>query len=169
MINKHILRVLKAIVPSDKEIVIANIGTDRELFDSVAPLVGTMLREVDTDYTVYGHMENPITALNVESWGKFIHEKHEDDFIIGVDACISKSKTIGDTYIRLEGVKPGSGVGKTLPRIGDVAILGVIGSNIVEAKLCSLKTVENLASDIVDTLLEFDKIRREEEEEVYED
>ena len=166
MVNKTMLRTLRAVVPIDKRIVIVNIGTNIEVFDSVAPLVGSMLQDADTDYEIYGDMDKPITALNVKEWITLINEEHKDDFIIGIDACISKSREIGETYLRLDPIKPGSGVGKVLPPVGEVGILGVVARNRQDVRFCSQAKVVKIANDIVDTLLELDKIRKEERREI---
>ena len=55
-----------------------------------------------------------------------INQKHENAFIIAIDASLGKSDHIG--YITLgEGpLKPGAGVDKDLPEVGDLFITGIV-------------------------------------------
>ena len=55
-----------------------------------------------------------------------IYQKHENAFIVAIDASLGKSDHIG--YIALgEGpLKPGAGVNKDLPEVGDLFITGIV-------------------------------------------
>ncbi len=55
--------ILKDII-NENTIVIC-IGTDRAIGDALGPLVGTMLKNSDFKYPVYGTLDNPIHALNI--------------------------------------------------------------------------------------------------------
>ncbi|MGL5765265.1 MAG: spore protease YyaC, partial [Sarcina sp.] len=109
--------------------IIICIGTDKCIGDSLGPLTGTLLKENNCPIPVYGTLENPIHALNLELEVAKIKLKHPTSKIIAIDACIGNSKAIGEIQIRPEGLKPGKGVGKALPIIGDLSIIGIIDTS----------------------------------------
>lgn len=111
---------IKPIV-KDKNPLIVCIGTDRSTGDSLGPLVGTILKRNNID--VLGTIDDPVHAVNLNEAIK----ESKDRFVIAVDACLGKdNSSVG--YIRLEqgSLKPGTGVGKELPSIGDYNIAGVV-------------------------------------------
>ncbi|GMB09770.1 putative sporulation protein YyaC [Thermolongibacillus altinsuensis] len=108
-------------------IVIVCIGTDRSTGDSLGPLVGTMLKEKQiSPFHVYGTLEEPIHAVNLEEKLKEIKMMHKNGFIIAVDACLGKLKSIGMITVEKGPLKPGAGVNKQLPPVGDIHITGVV-------------------------------------------
>ncbi|MGL4742631.1 MAG: spore protease YyaC [Sarcina sp.] len=108
--------------------IIVCIGTDKCIGDSLGPLTGSLLLEKNFPLPVYGTLESPIHALNLETEIAKIRKIHPTSKIIAIDACIGNSKAIGEIQIRPEGLKPGKGVGKILPIIGDISIVGIIDS-----------------------------------------
>ena len=78
------------------------------------------------NYQVYGTLEEPVHAKNLKDTIDMIHQVHEDAFIIAIDASLGKSNHVG--YITLgEGpLKPGAGVDKELPEVGDIYITGIV-------------------------------------------
>ncbi|WP_147535999.1 spore protease YyaC [Bacillus marasmi] len=112
---------------ANRPIVFVCIGTDRSTGDSLGPLVGTFLEEkVISPFFVYGTLENPIHAVNLKEQLNAIHEKHADPFIIGIDACLGRLKSVGVIQIAEGPVKPGAGVNKDLPEVGDIHITGIV-------------------------------------------
>lgn len=112
-----------------KEVVILCIGTDRSTGDALGPLVGTFLSEsrLPEHITVYGTLENPVHALNLEEKLGEIETKHPDAFVMAIDACLSsKRKRIGHIIIEEEPLLPGASVHKNLPPVGDVSISGIV-------------------------------------------
>ncbi|WP_042352969.1 spore protease YyaC [Bacillus massiliigorillae] len=110
-----------------KSIVVACIGTDRSTGDSLGPLVGTYLTEKpNSPFLVYGTLENPIHAVNLQEKVQEIKEKHHDAFIIAVDACLGRMKNVGTVQIGDGPLKPGAGVNKNLPEVGDIHVTGIV-------------------------------------------
>ncbi|MDP4161503.1 MAG: spore protease YyaC [Bacillota bacterium] len=112
---------------ASRPIVIVCIGTDRSTGDSLGPLVGTLLEEKKVpSFYVYGTLDDPIHAVNLADKLKEINEKHYHPFIIGIDACLGRFKSVG--FIQLEDgpVKPGAGVNKELPEVGELHITGIV-------------------------------------------
>lgn len=111
----------------ERPVVFVCIGTDRSTGDSLGPLVGTLLEEKRLKtFHVYGTLENPIHAVNLVERLEEIKANHFNPIIIAIDACLGRLKSVG--YIQLaEGpVKPGAGVNKELPSVGDFHITGIV-------------------------------------------
>lgn len=127
-VEKISLNLLSSIpVHRSKPIVIACIGTDRSTGDSLGPLVGTFLSEKPASpFLVYGTLENPIHAVNLQEKVQEIKDKHNDPFIIAVDACLGRMKNVGAVQIGDGPLKPGAGVNKNLPEVGNIHITGIV-------------------------------------------
>jgi len=114
-------------VDSNQPIVFICIGTDRSTGDSLGPLIGTLLNEKNiAPFSVYGTLDDPIHALNLEERLAEIKNVHENPFIIGIDACLGRMKSVGAIQIGEGPVKPGSGVNKELPPVGNIHITGIV-------------------------------------------
>ncbi|MCQ6280226.1 spore protease YyaC [Bacillus sp. EB600] len=114
-------------VMTSRPIVFVCIGTDRSTGDSLGPLVGTLLEEKKLQsFYYYGTLDDPIHAVNLEEKLKEINEKHFHPFIIGIDACLGRFKSVGFIEIGNGPVKPGAGVNKELPAVGQIHITGIV-------------------------------------------
>lgn len=109
--------------------VIVCIGTDKCIGDCLGPLVGTFLKESFFPLPVYGTIESPIHALNIDNRINEIKKLHPNASIIGIDACLGDSKSIGEIHTRDYPIHPGKGVGKSLPDVGTISIIGIIDSS----------------------------------------
>jgi putative sporulation protein YyaC len=110
-----------------RPVVFVCIGTDRSTGDSLGPLVGTLLEEkAVAPFHVYGTLDDPIHAVNLEEKLKEIKESHVRPYIIGIDACLGRLKSVGVIQVGSGPVKPGAGVNKELPEVGDMHITGIV-------------------------------------------
>ncbi len=110
-----------------RPIVFVCIGTDRSTGDSLGPLVGTLLQERKIpSFYIYGTLDDPIHAMNLEAKIKEIKEKHFHPFMIGIDACLGRIKSVGVIEVGEGPVKPGAGVNKDLPAVGHIHITGIV-------------------------------------------
>ena len=124
------------------------IGTDKCIGDCLGPLVGTLLKEKNFPLPLYGTLEEPIHALNIDTELKKINKNHPNSFIIAIDACLSDNKSIGEIHVRNEPLKPGKGVGKILPSVGNISIIGIVDSS-SKSDLFSNRAIRlNLIMDI---------------------
>jgi putative sporulation protein YyaC len=154
-ISKNLLSLLPENI--NRPIVIVCIGTDRSTGDALGPLVGTKLKEKkQSSFHVYGTLDEPIHAVNLEEQLSFIKKKHIDSFIIGIDACLGRLKSVGDITINEGPLKPGAGVKKELPDVGEIHITGIVNvSGFMEYLVLQntrLSLVMKLANTIADGL-----------------
>lgn len=113
----------------DKNTIIVCIGTDKCIGDSLGPLVGTFLKEKNFNLPVYGTIKYPIHALNLKNKLEEIRMAHPNSYVIGIDACLGDIESIGEIHVRDYPIRPGKGVGKMLPNVGDLSIVGIVDSS----------------------------------------
>ncbi|PMC35536.1 spore protease YyaC [Bacillus sp. UMB0899] len=109
-----------------KPIVIICIGTDRSTGDSLGPLIGTSAKKELSHFHVYGTLKDPVHAVNLEETIQFIRDTHQNPFIIAIDACLGRFKSVGFMEVAKGSIKPGAGVNKELPEVGDMHITGIV-------------------------------------------
>lgn len=111
-----------------RPIVIVCIGTDRSTGDSLGPLVGSRLVSlIDSDvYPVYGTLESPVHAVNLKETVELIYQEHMNPFVIAIDACLGQLQSVGMVTLGEGPVKPGAGVNKELPAVGDIHLTGIV-------------------------------------------
>lgn len=109
--------------------IIICIGTDKCIGDCLGPLVGTFLEESSFPIPVYGTLESPIHALNIDKKIEEIKKLHPNSTIVGIDACLGDSNCIGEIHVRDYPIHPGKGVGKSLPEVGIASIIGIVDSS----------------------------------------
>ncbi|MBZ2175681.1 spore protease YyaC [Schnuerera sp. xch1] len=124
-----ILEYLRTNIKSTQELIILCIGTDRSTGDSLGPLVGYKLTPHLNYYDnvkLLGTLDNPIHAKNLNDTLNEIGRLHREAFIIAVDASLGTLDKIGYINIKKGPLKPGLGVNKNLPTIGDISITAVV-------------------------------------------
>ena len=121
----NVTRAISEIFKGEKPIIIS-IGTDLSIGDSLGPIVGTLLKERGTDCFIYGALSNPITAKDVENVKQFIASTHRGAKTLVIDAGIGEAQEVGKIKISPIELKPGIGVNKNLPAIGDASIIGIV-------------------------------------------
>lgn len=110
-----------------RQLVIAGIGTDRSTGDSLGPLVGSLLQEnMALPLHVYGTLEEPIHASNLAEKLLTINANHPHSLIIAIDACLGQSESVGSITLATGPLKPGAGVNKNLPSVGDLHFTGTV-------------------------------------------
>ncbi|MBL0385036.1 spore protease YyaC [Tumebacillus sp. ITR2] len=114
---------------TDRHVVIVCIGTDRSTGDALGPLVGAKLSARLSDephVTVYGTLESPVHAVNLKETIQEIQGRFQDPFVIAVDACLGQIASVGLVTIGNGPLKPGAGVNKVLPEVGNIHITGIV-------------------------------------------
>lgn len=108
-------------------VVILCIGTDRSTGDALGPLIGTRLKELGfTQAYIYGTLDEPVHATNLTTFIELIGSSHPRALIVAIDACLGRLDSVGHVTLALGPIKPGAGVNKSLPEVGDIAITGVV-------------------------------------------
>lgn len=107
--------------------VIICVGSDLVVGDSLGPIVGTKLNEkLQGKAFIYGTLQSPITAKEITVIQAEIKKLHPYSKILVIDAAVGYEEEIGYVKINQTGIKPGLGVNKDLPLIGDVSIIGIV-------------------------------------------
>lgn len=111
----------------EQELVIVCVGTDRSTGDSLGPFVGTHLSKQSMDsFYVYGTLDEPVHAMNLQETLDKVSAERANPFIIAVDACLGQVSSVGCIQIGDGPVKPGAGVNKDLPPVGNIHITGIV-------------------------------------------
>ncbi|MCQ6279410.1 spore protease YyaC [Bacillus sp. EB600] len=121
-IEKMANKLIDILHHTSKEIIFLCVGSDRSTGDSLGPIVGTLLKEKNIPFPIYGTLQAPVHALNIKNVIEDIHNTFEDPFIIGIDACLGDERKIGTIFIREGSFFPGKALNKELPSVGDCHI-----------------------------------------------
>lgn len=107
--------------------VVLCIGSDRVTGDCLGPLVGHILTsEFNVLAYVYGSLLSPVNALNLIDTITFIKNRHPGSMIIAVDSSLGERRDIGTIRVLDDGIYPGAAAGKSLPKVGNVAITATV-------------------------------------------
>ncbi|WP_100374322.1 spore protease YyaC [Bacillus sp. FJAT-45037] len=147
---------------SRRELVIVCIGTDRSTGDSLGPLTGTKLQERNLHrFHVYGTLENPVHAVNLEDRLKEIHKEHYRPYILAIDACLGRVNSIGKISLATGPIQPGAAVNKQLPAVGDIHMTGIVNiGGMMEYFVLQntrLYTVMKMATTMADAIYSVDQ------------
>lgn len=114
-------------VRSADGIVLLCIGTDRSIGDSLGPLVGSYLTQEEAEgFTVLGTLDNPVHAGNLVEALDWIECSFRQPLVVAVDACLGRTESIGMLTVSKGSLRPGAGVNKSLPAVGDLHLTGVV-------------------------------------------
>jgi putative sporulation protein YyaC len=103
------------------------IGTDRSTGDSLGPLIGYKIDDLNYNNTfVFGTLDKPVHAKNLETIMDEIYMTFQKPLIVAIDACLGNIDHIGYITIGKGSIKPGSGVNKNLQAVGDIYITGIV-------------------------------------------
>ena len=112
---------------TEGEVVLFCIGSDRATGDCLGPMVGTILSQAPfLDATVIGTLDKPIQAANITEAIRRIEIDHPGARIIALDAMLGNLDSVGRIFISKGSLKPGEGVQKSLPEVGDISIQGAV-------------------------------------------
>jgi putative sporulation protein YyaC len=141
------------LAPYHNSIIILCIGTDRATGDSLGPLIGYKLRISNRKSAiVYGTLDNPVHAKNIEQTIETIYEQHHNPLVIAIDACLGKIDHVGYITISNNFIKPGAGVNKDLPNVGDIAITGIVNFSGIMDMLILQNTRLNIVMKMADII-----------------
>ena len=150
-LGSTIEKVLKKENVTIDNIVILCIGSDRATGDCLGPLVGAQLKNALPNIAVFGTLECPVHAMNLESTVETIYELYNEPFIIAIDASLGISRHVGYVSVFKGSLRPGIGVNKSLPDVGDISITGIVN----EAGSYGHILIQNTRLSLVMTLVDF--------------
>lgn len=120
-------QLLSFLAAGAEQVVAMCIGTDRSTGDALGPLVGTLLTENNPGISlVLGTLEKPVHASNLQEHIDGVYRHCRRPVIIAVDACLGRLDSVGSITVGRGPLRPGAGVNKALPQVGQVYITGVV-------------------------------------------
>lgn len=125
-LGKELYHLVDATRRTTQPIIILCIGTDRVTGDSLGPLVGHQLHASANNFIIYGNLEHPVHAINLEETVDEIYSSYQNPYVIAIDASLGTRDHIGYVTLRQGPLKPGQGISKDLPSIGDISITGIV-------------------------------------------
>ena len=143
-----------------RQIVILCIGSDRSTGDSLGPLIGYKLsKHTLNNVSIHGTLSSPVHAANLEYTIELINEQYDNPYIIAIDASLGKKDHIGCVTLGTGALKPGLGVKKRLPEVGNIHITGIVDFSgmmdtvlLQTTRLCTIMTLADVISKaIIDT------------------
>lgn len=127
LIRDYLYNELLPIFKKNRPIIFLCIGSDRSTGDSLGPLIGEKIKLiVQKEIYVYGTLENPVHAENLENIINKINKNFKNPFIIAIDACLGTLQNVGKIYIQKKSLTPGKALSKNLPEVGDLSIIGIV-------------------------------------------
>lgn len=102
------------------------IGSDRVTGDSLGPLIGYKLKKYLPGNVIIGSLEQPVHALNLAETLQALGP--EPMFLVAVDAALGEPEHIGCITVSKGAIRPGLGVNKQLPHVGQASVTGIVGS-----------------------------------------
>ncbi len=134
--------------------VIICVGTDSAIGDTLGPLCGTKLKDKNLPCFVYGSLDKTITAKEIQSVKDFIACVHPLSKTLVIDAAVGSEEDVGKLKITNNGIYPGLGADKKLPKLGDASIIGIVAprskNNHVFMNLTRFSPVYKMAQTISD-------------------
>jgi len=148
----EIAKIIKQYYNYDVPVIIC-VGSDLVVGDSLGPIVGSSLvKLLQGKAYVYGTLTSPVTASEVPIIYDKIKRLHPRSKTIVIDAAVGNKEDIGLIKIYTDGIKPGLGVNKNLPKIGDLSIIGIVGDKNESLSGVRLNLVSLLSRDIINGL-----------------
>lgn len=114
-------------IKNKRPVIFLCIGTDRSTGDCLGPLVGEKLKFLVRNHVVlYGNLEHPVHAKNLEETLMEINSIYKNPFIVAIDACLGNLQNVGKIFIENKPLAPGAAMNKNLPKVGNISITGIV-------------------------------------------
>ena len=138
-------------IGQNQPLILVCIGSDRITGDCLGPMVGHKLSQVvPHPERIYGTLKEPVHARNLKQVLKEIHRTYPNPFLIVVDASLGLTDHIG--YITLSNgpLRPGEGVKKRLPPVGEISITGIVNASSENSSFLLQNTRLHLVEELAD-------------------
>lgn len=138
----------------NQEIIVLCIGSDRSTGDSLGPIIGHKFRNfISPGFYLLGDLNQPVHAANLSYCIKSIQKTFDNPFIIAIDASLGNKEHIGMITLGKGPLKPGLGVKKRLPEVGDIHITGIVNSSLDTASSTLQTTRLSIIFQIADAIV----------------
>lgn len=118
------------------------IGSDRVLGDTLGPIIGYKLEKtLPHPFQVFGTLARPVHAINLRPTLLRLSTLYQAPLTIAIDASIGRKESVGCITLSNRSIRPGTGVAKTLPQIGQISITGIVSEECfdVSARLQNIR------------------------------
>lgn len=127
-LKRNLSKQLGKINPNFSNLIFLCIGTDKIIGDSIGPIVGSKLKEIENNYIkIYGTLEKNLDFLNTKSMLENIYKIYENPFLITIDAALSRRKNIGEIFVTNGYIKLGNALEKSICYYSNINIKCVVG------------------------------------------
>ncbi len=114
----------------DTPVFLLCIGSDRVLGDTLGPIIGYKLEKMlSYPFQVFGTLSRPVHAINLRPTLLQLSTLYHSPLTIAIDASIGRKESVGCITLSNRAIRPGTGVAKTLPQIGQVSITGIVSED----------------------------------------
>lgn len=124
------------------------VGSDKIIGDSYGPLVGeklkTSFKNMYNNIHIYGTLEEPISAINLETKVNQIYKEYKHPCIIAIDSALGHQEKIGTIVISNAKMQCGKGTSKKIAYVGDISIRGIVGKNYNQPQY-NFKVLQNIS------------------------
>ncbi|RJQ07658.1 MAG: spore protease YyaC [Bacillota bacterium] len=111
----------------DENVAVVCVGTDRSTGDALGPLTGHKLQALAPRHVpIFGTLEEPVHAGNLAEKMADITRRFPRHLFVAVDACLGSLENVGTICVGQGALRPGAGVNKVLPPVGDLHVTGVV-------------------------------------------
>lgn len=134
-----------------KTLIFLCIGSDRATGDCLGPIIGYKLSsQTSFKYKIYGTLKQPVHAKNLAETINHIYATYENPCIVAIDASLGRSSHVGYITVGEGSLKPGAGVDKELPHVGDVFVTGIVNFSGILDQMLLQTTRLNIVMDLAD-------------------
>lgn len=136
---------------TNKTLIFLCIGSDRATGDCLGPMIGYKLSKLrKKNLVIYGTLDKPIHAKNLVETINEIQHKYKNSFVVAIDASLGKSSHIGYITLGQGTLRPGAGVNKDLPPVGDIFITGIVNLSGIFDNMLLQTTRLNIVMNLAD-------------------
>lgn len=126
-VARAVAGLVRDLAPERQSLLVVCVGTDRSIGDALGPLVGSLLLEQgDQPFAVLGTLDQPVHASNLVDTLAHIDGTYPRPLVLAVDACLGRTESVGSLTVARGPLRPGAGVNKALPPVGEIHLTGVV-------------------------------------------
>lgn len=119
----------------EAEPVFLGIGSERHILDCLGPLAGSMIKEKASALPVYGTLDEPLHARNLNNCIETIKKQHPGCTEIAIDASLANADDLGMVKLFQGALQPGKALARRLEPVGHFYITGIVASQDDKPKL----------------------------------